>query len=188
MLSEIGTLVLNTLLGLLVYLGLLRFYMQVFRAPFRNPVGQFVMGVTDWGVQPLRRVIPAWRGLDLASVAFAFVVQFVLLLAVDLLFAPPRIAGPGAVEWLVVAILELVRKSLHLLVAVVIVDVVLAWTNQHTVVSPVLRSITQPMYGFFRRFIPPIGGFDLSPLFLILAVQIGLILLNGLQGPLLRVI
>lgn len=188
MLSQIGTLLVNSLLGLLVYLALLRFFMQVFRAPFRNPIGQFTVAFTDWGVQPLRRFVPGFRGLDLSSLVLAVLVQFGLLLIVDLLFAPDRIGGPGVLEWIVVAILEVVRKSLHLLVIVVIIDVVLSWVNQQTPFAPLVRSITQPLYGIFRRFIPPIGGFDLSPLFLLLVVQVVFILLNGLQYELLKVL
>ena len=28
----------------------------------------------------------------------------------------------------------------------------------------VIYDLTEPIMGFFRRFIPPIGGFDLSPI------------------------
>lgn len=188
MLNQIGYLLVDTLLGLLVYLALLRFYMQLFRAPFRNPVGQFAIAFTDWGVQPLRRVIPGWKGLDLSSLVLAFVVQLGIVILVQILFMPPTVAGPGVAEWIVVGLLEVVRKSLHLLVLVVLVDVILSWVNPHTPFAPIVRSITGPLYGVFRRVIPAIGGFDLAPLFLILVVQILFILLNGLQSELMRVL
>jgi len=52
MLSQIGHLLIQTVFGVFVYALLLRFYMQWLRAPFRNPVGQFVSALTDWIVGP----------------------------------------------------------------------------------------------------------------------------------------
>jgi YggT family protein len=188
MLTQIVDLLVNSLLGLLVYLGLLRFFLQAFRAPFRNPLGQFVITFTDWGVQPLRRIVPGLKGMDLSSLAFAFFVQLGLFAILYFALMPSGAATPNIVEWLVLTLLELLRKSLHLLFAVVIVDVILSWVNPQTPFAPILASITRPMYGFFRRFIPPVGGFDLAPLFVIIAIQIGFILLNGLQSTLLRIL
>src|SRR6266850_2305290 len=75
MLSQIGSLLIQTVFGVFVYALLLRFYMQAFRAPFRNPVGQFVAALTDWIVRPARRAIPGLFGLDLASILIAWLAE-----------------------------------------------------------------------------------------------------------------
>ncbi len=62
---------LDTLFGLLTYAFLLRFAMQWLRAPFRNPVGQAVVALTDWAVKPVRRVVPGYRGLDGSTLLLA---------------------------------------------------------------------------------------------------------------------
>lgn len=174
MLNQIGILIVGTLVGSIVYLGLLRFYMQAFRAPFRNPIGQFTIALTDWGVKPLRKVVPGVRGLDTASLIFAFLVEFALIGIVYGVFGSSL---PDPASWLLFALVGVIRASIHLLVAVVIADFVLSWVNPYTPFAPVLRSITSPFYNFFRRFIPQIGGFDLSPLFVLLVLQILLIVL-----------
>lgn len=179
MLGQIGTLLVETIIGLIVYLALLRFYMQAFRAPFRNPVGQFVLAFTDWGVQPLRKVIPAWKGFDLASFVFALILQLVMV-ALVYAFLPGRSISMGA--WLVLSVFGILRASIHLLVGVVLVDFVLSWVNPYTPIAPVLSALTRPFYGVFRRFIPPIGGFDLSPLLVLLSCQIALIVLAHLAA------
>jgi YggT family protein len=188
MFNQIGALLFDTLLGLVVYLALLRFFMQLFRAPFRNPVGQFVIALTDWGVQPLRRVVPGLKGMDLSSLALAIVVQLVLVALLYYLFVPSGAPSPGVLEWLLIGVLETVRKTLHLLVAVVIVDVILSWVNPNTPFAPLLQSVTRPLYGVFRKFIPPVGGFDLSPLVLLLVLQVCFIVLNNVQSTLMRVL
>lgn len=46
-----------------------------------------------------------------------------------------------------------------------------------------LRSVVEPFLAIFRRFIPPIGMFDLSPIVAILLLQIvGQIIINVVRG------
>src|SRR5207244_11107444 len=79
MFSQIANLLIQTAFGFFVYALLLRFHMQWLRAPFRNPVGQFVSALTDWIVRPARRVVPGLFGLDLASILIAWIVEALML-------------------------------------------------------------------------------------------------------------
>ena len=72
MLTQAGIFLLDTLIGLFSLALLLRFYMQAFRAPFRNQVGAFVVQITNWLVMPLRKILPGVFGLDLATLLSAY--------------------------------------------------------------------------------------------------------------------
>src|SRR5207245_11230451 len=74
------------------------------------------------------------------------------------------------------AAMELVRASLYLLIGVVIVQVIISWVNPYAPLAPVFDALTRPFYAFFRRFVPPIGNVDLSPLFVLLVAPILLLL------------
>src|SRR6478736_6730699 len=65
----------NTVFGLVVYTALLRFIMQWLRAPFRNPLGQATIALTDWAVKPMRRVVAGRAGYDWASLLVAWIAQ-----------------------------------------------------------------------------------------------------------------
>lgn len=177
MFGQIGIYLIQTIFGLVVCLALLRFFMQTFRAPFRNPAGQFVIALTDWAVLPLRRIIPGWRGFDLASLMLAVLAELVMLMLVATIGGANLSFG----KWIMLALFGLIRKSLYLLILVVIVDFVLSWVNPYTPIGPVLQTITRPFYNFFRKFIPAIGGIDLSPMLVILAINIVLIALDHLE-------
>lgn len=60
-------------------------------------------------------------------------------------------------------------------VILIIVYVLMSWLpmNGETIreVYRVLGTLVEPYLGLFRRFIPPIGGMDLSPIVAILALQ-----------------
>jgi len=182
--TQILAFLLQTVFGLLVYLMLMRFFMQVLRAPFRNPVGQFVMALTDWAVLPLRKVLPGVRGYDLSSLLLAWLAQLMLLTLLSaLVYQAPLVGLPGVV--LLQSIIELVRASLQLLIFVVIVQVVLSWVSPRNPVMPVFEALGRPFCGFFRRFIPPIGNIDLSPLLVLVTAQVLLIVLDHLPRAML---
>ncbi|MBI4290670.1 MAG: YggT family protein [Betaproteobacteria bacterium] len=177
MFSQIGQFLIETLFGFFVFLLLLRFYMQRLRAPFRNPVGEFVTALTNWMVLPARRVIPALFGLDLATLVLAWLAQglsWILVLSLKGM----ALAGTAGIAFGAIAALaavDLLRLSLYLLIGVVLVQVILSWVNPHTPLAPVFDALTRPFYRVFRRFIPPIGGIDLVPLVVLVIAQVLLI-------------
>ncbi len=71
MFNESLQFLLKAVIDLFVLAALVRFFLQYFRAPFRNPLSEFVVALTDFAVKPLRRIIPGWQGLDLASLVLA---------------------------------------------------------------------------------------------------------------------
>jgi len=189
MFSQIAHLLIQTAFGFFVYALLLRFHMQWLRAPFRNPVGQFVSALTDWIVRPARRVVPGLFGLDLASILIAWIVEALMLVLLYWLrgvsFAGTA-PGIAAGMLFTLAAMELVRASLYLLIGVVIVQVIISWVNPHAPLAPVFDALTRPFYAIFRRFVPSIGNVDLSPLFVLLVAQILLILFESVVARLVQ--
>lgn len=181
MLGQIAHLLIQTAFGVFVYALLLRFYMQWLRAPFRNPVGQFVSALTDWIVRPVRRVVPGLLGLDLATILIAWFAEALMLVPIYWLRGFSLAGAPGIAAGLLftVAAMELLRASLYLLIGVIIVQVIISWVNPYAPLAPVFDALTRPFYAVFRRFVPTIGNVDLSPLLVLLVVQILLILLDN---------
>lgn len=136
----------------------------------RNPIAQFIVAATDWLVSPLRRVIPASRTTDWPSIAAAAVVALVLALLWSLVFAAGRVPAVGTV--LLLAAFWLLKWSLYLLTAMVILHAILSWVNPHAPIAPALDQLTRPFLAPFRRVIPLVGGVDLSPLVLIVLAQV----------------
>jgi len=167
----------KTLLGAYVVLVLLRFLLQWLRADFHNPLSQFVVKLTSPALHPLRRVIPGWRGLDLAALALAWLLKTLELTLLALLlgygFKPL-----AALLWTLPALLG---TLLDLFLFAVLIRVLLSWIHPdpyHPAMS-VLARLTEPLLLPARRKLPPIGGIDLSPL----AVLIVLTLIEMLLVP-----
>ena len=176
MLGQIGVYLVDTVFAFFVMLLLARFHFQWLRVPFRNPVGEFVLATTSWMVMPVRRVIPGLAGLDLATLLLAWLLQGAALwIKASILGAEPSpvlIAGMAA--------LDLVRYSLYILVFAILVQVIFSWINPYAPMAPVFNAMTAPFLRPLRRFIPPLGGIDLTPLVLLVIIQIVLIVLANL--------
>ncbi|MGH8802942.1 MAG: YggT family protein [Casimicrobiaceae bacterium] len=165
--------------GLVTYALLLRFVMQILRAPFRNPVGQAVIALTDWAVRPLRRLLPGLRGIDWASLLDAYLCQVLWLAAVYSVFGFGFPLSAGGIAYvLLVAVVALVKAALWLLIIVVLVQAVLSWVAPDGPLAGVLNALTFPFLRPIRRLVPPIGGtLDLSPLIVIVVAQLVLMTL-----------
>jgi YggT family protein len=172
--------ILQTFFNLFLIALLLRFYLQVMRAPFRNPFSQFIVAITDFMVKPVRRLIPGLFGFDLGTLLLAWLVALALFVA--LLWLQPG-GFPFAVAPLslyvgltLMAIVHLITLSLYILIGVVFAQAILSWVNPYTPIAPVLAALAGPFMRFFQRIVPPIANVDLSPLFIFIACQLVLML------------
>jgi YggT family protein len=165
---------LQNLANLFLIALLLRFYMQWIRVPFQNPFAQFVIKFTDFAVRPLRRVIPGLFGMDLGTLLLAWVLEIGLLLALlGLEGFPFAIAGSAIVPWLLLlAAVKLASLAVYVLIGLVIVMAVLSLVNPFSPLMPVFSALATPLLRPFRRWVPPIANFDLSPLIFLLVCQL----------------
>ncbi len=190
MFAQIILFLLDSVCGFLTLALLARFTLQVVKAPFRNPLGQFVIAVTDWIVRPVRRLVPGLFGYDLASLLLAWLAQAIYLgiaLGLSGAFTAPQeysfhgVSPAPTFMVAMLAVLETMKLELYLLIGAVLVSAIFSWVNPYAPLAAVFNAVSQPLLRPFRRFIPPLGGIDLSPLALLLLLQIGLMLLERLR-------
>ncbi len=174
MLVQIAAFLIESLAGFFVLLLLARFHFQWLRVPFQNPIGQFVLAMTSWLVMPVRRLVKGLRGWDIATLLLAWAVQALSIALRLALFG----AEPALAPVLAVALVDLARYSVYLLMFAVLLLAVMSWFRTYSPLTPALDAFTRPFLRPFRRLIPPVGGFDLTPLALLLLLQILLIVLE----------
>lgn len=178
MMGEAILFLLDALLQPFAAILLLRFHLQWLRAPMRNPLGEFIMTLTDFLVLRARRFIPSTWGFDTSSLLLAFVVEAIYLAAVLEVqgFLAVGFPLPGLLVWTVVKLLKL---SVYLLMTALIVEALLSWVNPRTPVAGLLAAVTRPFLMPLRRRIPPLGNIDLTTLVLLILCQLILIVPLG---------
>lgn len=171
--------ILQTIFGLFTLMLLLRFYLQLTRAPFQNPISQAVVAVTNFMVKPVRKVVPGWRGLDLTTLLLAYLTQFILLVLIRWLGDFPFLVAGGSiwVALLGLALVEILKLSIYIFLYAVIAQAILSWINPYNQLTPVLDALTRPVLSPLRKLIPTAGGFDLSPIIVFIIAQLLLMLL-----------
>ncbi len=178
MLTDALIFIVGVTFGLLTFTLLLRFYLQWVRAPYRNPLADFVNALTDFMVRPARRVIPGLWGLDLPTLLLAWLMQLLELVIVMQLRgyrfgAGIGLAITGIAAFAAVAVLKLL---IYIVLGATLLQALLSWINPGSPVAPLLDAMTRPFLRLFRRRIPPVGNVDLSPLFLLVLCQLLLML------------
>lgn len=164
----------QTLGNLFAIAVLLRFMMQLFRVPFRNPFAQFIVAITDFAVKPLRRVVPGLFGLDWACLVLAWLVELAVVTAGYWLDGFPFALAGGKV-WPVMlglAAVKLLSLTIYLVIGLTLVRAVLSWVNSHTPLMPVVYELTEPFLRPLRRFVPMVSNVDLTPLVLFILCQL----------------
>jgi YggT family protein len=180
MFFQITSFLLDVAAGLLGGACLLRLYMQHQRIPFGNPVGRFVFALTDWIVLPLRRVLPGYKRWDFASLVAAYLFELAQFGILALMI------GRGFSVVPAIALFGLVRLLISGMIGLVIVYAILSWVRADSPITDVIDRLAAPMLRPFRKIIPLVGGFDLSPLALLVLLQVAAIVVANLQDAILR--
>jgi len=178
MMNEALRFLLDILLQPFAAILLLRFHAAWLRAPMRNPVGEFVMALTDFLVLRARRFIPAVRGLDSATLLLALLAEALYLAGLLWVQGYP-FEGFPLPGLLCLALVKLLKISLYLLMGAVFAQAILSWVNPHTPAAPLLSAITWRFLQPLRRVVPLMGSVDLSPLLLFVVCQLIVILPVG---------
>ena len=167
--TQVGMLVVNTLVGLYLMVVVLRFLLQLVRADFYNPISQFIVKASNPPLLPLRRLIPGFGGIDLASLVLAIIVQAIGIALI--LFLNGIIPEPQMLLWAVVGVLSLILKIYFwgLLISIIASWIAPGSYNPALIlINQILEPVTRPI----RRIMPDMGGLDLSPLVVFLLIQV----------------
>jgi YggT family protein len=190
MIANAVALIVNALFDLFILAVLVRFWMQALRAPAHNPFAQFSIALTDFAVRPLRRVIPGFFRLDIASLAVALVFEFVLQLIMVFLRGANPFENAGAVLPVVLfySFVQLVRLSIYIFMVSILIQAVISWVSPRHPVAPFFDAFTRPLLAPIRKLVPLIGGVDISPIFAFLFLRLLLIPVELLEQESMRML
>lgn len=168
---------------LVILAFLLRFWMPLLHVDFRNPLAQVILRMTSPLIVPVRRVLPPAGRVDTATVVVLLSLQLLTVLLLLLLRGQLDDWMQQPLSIGIVTVLELAIRSLYLFFFVVLISVILSWVAPGTYhpVSAMVHAMSEPVLRPFRRLVPSLGGLDISPIFAIILLQAGVILLQSLQ-------
>lgn len=163
--------IIETLFYLYMVVVALRLVMQWANWDYHNPLVQFIIRATQAPVKYLRRFLPALGKWDTATIVLLVAVALLKLLIAGLISGVP-INGFGLFGLLLA---ELFSLFISIFTVSIILEVILSWVTpvgSYNPVTPLIMKMNAPLLQPVRRLIPPLGGIDLSPLFVLIGLQV----------------
>ncbi len=180
-------LIINTIFDLYILMVLLRFLLQMLRADFYNPVSQFIVRLTTPPLHLLRRVIPSIAGQDVAAIVLCLLLIYAKFIVMRLLEIPAvhiggvmaPIGGVSFAGLFVLCIADLIALILTVFLGAIFIHVIISWVSpgKYNPVIGLVNRIAEPIMKPIRKFIPPLGGIDLTPMFAILMLLVAKMLI-----------
>ena len=161
--------------GIACALFLLRLALPLVGANFRNPICQAVYRFSHPVVAPIGKLLKPIGRFDLASALIIWLLQclkFFLIYAMAGLL--PTLAG-----LLVLGLAGVVEFVLVFAFWLVLIGAIFSFfpQNAYHPLAQLIGQLTAPLLRPFRRILPPVAGFDLSPMLLMLLLVLARILL-----------
>ncbi|HQT81052.1 MAG: YggT family protein [Ferrovum sp. 37-45-19] len=168
-------------LTLLTVLAVLRFLMIYFASPWRHPIGQWCYKLTEFAVNPLKKIFPKSPRFDYASLFWAYLLDIVLVTLNMIGFSQIHLTQfIYALPFVIfMAMIAVIKQAIYILMTSVFVYAVLSWMSPSNELMPLARSLTAPFLTPVRRILPPLGQLDLSPVVLMIIYQLTITILIG---------
>ena len=159
----------DTLFDIYIAILLLRFLLQQFGADYYNPIAQFIVKATQPIVGIARRYIPSYRKIDIATliIVFAFIVlKIVIITSIHGSSYPIPVI-------LLASVKNLISLAFDIFIFAIFIQAILSWVNPdpHNPVSSILYTLTNPVLRPVKRFLPDMGGIDISPIFALIGLM-----------------
>jgi len=166
----------NTISHLILISFIMRIFLQIARSDYNNPICQFIVKITNPILFPFQKIIPPYKGLDIASFLIILTTQIFLSTIMFLVLGVPI-----SLYIIIESIFRLLILILNLLFFLIIIRALFSWfqSTAHNPLSLILIEITEPILLLIREKIPLIAGIDISPIVVIIIIHILIIILQN---------
>jgi YggT family protein len=175
-LQNATTFLVHSLFDIYLFILLLRFVLQYLRVDYYNPFTQFIVKATSPIVVPLRRIIPGFWGIDFATLIAIIALTCIKITLVMFISLHKLPAPAGLLIW---SVGEIFALTINLFFYAILMSVILSWVAplSHSPLAPIIMRLTEPLMRPMRRMIPPIAGFDITPIPVMIGLQLMKILI-----------
>jgi len=163
----------NTLFDLYLFVMAIRLVLAYIGSNYYDPLTQFTVRLTDCIVKPVRRVLPNVRGIEISTLVLIFAIEIIKFTLISLLsFGIPAILG-----LVILAFGDVLQLMIQIFFYAILLQALLSWIQPMSPMNRILYQFTSPIMRPLHRIIPPVGGFDITPIPALIGLQFLTILL-----------
>jgi YggT family protein len=170
----------STLADLYAFILIARGILVWARADYYNPVTRLIAKLTDTVVVPLKRFFPTVKKIELATLFLLFILELSKFLLLGLI----TLGMPHFLGLLLLSFAEIIKLSANIFFYAILIQAILSWVPYaYRDLYNLLSLITSPIMRPLHRLIPPVGGFDISPIAALIGLQfMSIILIDPLYA------
>lgn len=158
----------DSLFNLYLFILVTRLILVWVRTDYFNPVTQFVVKMTDLIVRPLRRIVPNIGQLETATMIWILVIECVKFLFIALI----TLGMPNLLGLPILAFADMLALIIQVFTYAIILQVILSFAQPMSPLMMIVSRFTSPIMQPLQRLIPPMGGFDLTPIPALIILQL----------------
>lgn len=173
--QDAGLFLISTLFDLYLMILVVRLILCWIRADYFNPITQFVVKLTNPIVIPLRKILPTRGNIEWATVVIILLVElikFLLIITISVGMAK----NPFGL--LILCLADFLKLIINTFFYAILIQAILSWVQPgYSPISQLLSKISSPIMRPIQRIVPPVGGFDISPIPALILLQLLIIIL-----------
>jgi len=175
-LNSAGLFLINTLFDLYLIILMARVILAWAHADYYSPLTQIIVRLTKPLVDPLRRFIPTYNKIEFSTLLIIVILEVLKFFLIGLLLIglPSNVLG-----LFILAFSDVIKIFLNTFFYAILIQAILSWIQPYSPVIPMLSQLTSPIMRPIKRIVPPVGGFDISPIPAMIILQLLIILLVG---------
>jgi YggT family protein len=166
----VGLFLLETLFSVIIFVILLRLYLQFFRASIYNQFCGMLAKITNPVILPLRKILPKLSAIDLATLLLFFIVDFIKFTIYGFIYLGDFLPIDSMLLFLIA---DFLIQSANLFFIVILLSVILSWVRPgaRDDLTEMLYTLSEPFLALARKIIPPFSGIDLSPILVLFVLK-----------------
>lgn len=178
MLSDILHFIISIVFSLFGIALLIRAWVFAIRLHPFNPYSQAVLRLTNWLVQPLRKIFSPGNRIDWPTLLACWLTALIFLLLSWFLLTGTLPSVQSLMPAMLAALLTMLKWAFNLILWATLIQAILSWVNPMAPIMAVLHTLTAPLLDPIRRIMPNLGGLDLSPLVLLVLAQVAMMVVQ----------
>jgi YGGT family. len=164
----------NGLASIVAGMAVLRYLLEGVQVSRHNPLMKMAVVSSEFALQWIRPLISSLPGRDRSALFWAWLVNFVM--AMSQLSWRAFVSRDEAVwhllPWgMALAVVDVIQQMLYVWMAAVFLMALLSWVNPFSPLLVGVEALVRPFLEVLRRFIPPLGRIDLTPVILMIFFQ-----------------
>jgi YggT family protein len=158
----------QAIFNIYLFILVIRLILAWVSADYYLPLTQFIVKFTSFIIKPMKKFIPDFKGIEVSTLVLILVIATIKFLLLSFLsFGFPNLLG-----LILMAIADFLKLLFLTFFYAILLQAILSWIQPDSPMNRLLVQFNSPLLSPLQRVIPPVAGFDISPIPALILLQL----------------